>query len=77
MEVKIESKELKRRYCDGRKGEDFFNINKRLIDLKNVFLTEEPKTETFSLIKEPLDPEGRENINVLEMMKEDGLFTIT
>ena len=28
------------------------------------------------MIKEPLDPEGRENINVLEMMKEDGLFTV-
>tara|TARA_B100000287_G_C20563334_1_gene753364 strand:+ start:214 stop:1227 length:1014 start_codon:yes stop_codon:yes gene_type:complete len=61
---------------DGRKGEDFFNINRRLIDLKNVFLTEEAKTEILSLIKEPLDPEGRENINVLEMMKEDGLFTV-
>jgi len=61
---------------DGRKGENFFDINRRLIDLKNVFLTEEAKTEILSLIKEPLDPEGRENINVLEMMKEDGLFTV-
>ncbi len=61
---------------DGRKGENFFDVNRRLIDLKNVFLTNEAKTEILSLINEPLDPEGRENINVLEMMKEDGLFTV-
>jgi len=61
---------------DGRKGEKFFDINRRLIDLKNVFLTEEAKTEILSLVEEPLDPEGRENVNVLEMMKEDGLFTV-
>ena len=61
---------------DGRKGKDFFDVNEKIIDLTNVFLTEEAKLEIIDLINEPLDPEGRENENVVQMMKEDGLFTV-
>jgi|14BtaG_2_1085337.scaffolds.fasta_scaffold10127_2 5'-3' exonuclease len=61
---------------DGRKGEDFFEVNEKIIDLTNTFLTEEAKTDIIDLINEPLDPEGREKENVVQMMKEDGLFTV-
>ena len=44
--------------------------------MTNTFLTEEAKTDIIDLINEPLDPEGREKENVVQMMKEDGLFTV-
>lgn len=62
--------------ADGRKGNEFFEINEKIIDLSNTFLTEESREEIIELINEPLDPEGRENRNVVQMMKEDGLFTV-
>jgi DNA polymerase-1 len=61
---------------DGRKGKEFFEINKKIIDLENTFLTDEAKIEIEDLVNESLDPEGRENENVVQMMKEDGLFTV-
>lgn len=62
--------------ADGRKGDEFFKINKKIIDLNNVFLTDEAKTEILDLINESLDPEGRENENIVQMMNEDGLFGV-
>ena len=62
--------------ADGRKGKEFFEVNEKIIDLNNTFLTDKAKSEIIDLIKEPLDPEGRENENVVQMMKEDGLFTV-
>lgn len=62
--------------ADGRKGKEFFEINQKIIDLTNPFLTKEAKKEIKELINESLDPEGRENKNVVQMMKEDGLFTV-
>ena len=45
--------------ADGRKGETFFEINERLVNLKEVFLNKEAKEDILSLIDENLDPEGR------------------
>ena len=62
--------------ADGRKGKEFFEINQKIIDLSHPFLTKKAKEEITELINESLDPEGRENKNVVQMMKEDGLFTV-
>lgn len=61
---------------DGRSGKEFFSISEKLINLDNVFLPIEAKEEINILIEESLDPEGRENKNILKMMMEDGIFKV-
>tara|TARA_R110001583_G_scaffold79358_3_gene214364 strand:- start:2499 stop:3494 length:996 start_codon:yes stop_codon:yes gene_type:complete len=62
--------------ADGRKGETFFEINERLVNLKEVFLNKEAKEDILSLIDENLDPEGRNYENIVTMMSEDGIFNV-
>lgn len=55
-------------------GEEFFDINKKLVDLSNPLLTEDAK-ETIELYhKENLDPDGRGYKNLMRMMMSDGIF---
>jgi len=61
---------------DGRKGKEFFTISEKLINLNNVFLTTSIKDDIISLINDSLDPEDRENENILKMMMEDGMFKV-
>ena len=51
-----------------------YEVNEKIIDLKNPLLTEESKTYLDNLFSAPIDPEGRENKNVINMMIEDGLM---
>jgi len=62
--------------ADGRKGETFFEINDRLVNLKEVFLNKVAKEDILSLIDENLDPEGRNYENIVTMMSEDGIFNV-
>jgi 5'-3' exonuclease len=57
-------------------GEEFFDINNRIVSLDNPFLTEESKENINLLINENLDPEGRSYKNTMRMMMDDGLFNI-
>lgn len=61
---------------EGVLGEEFFIVNKKIIDLKEPFLTDESKSSIISLIYDNLDPEGRSYKNTMKMMMEDGLFNI-
>lgn len=55
-------------------GEEFFDINKKLVDLSKPLLTEESK-ETIELYhRENLDPDGRGYKNLMRMMMSDGIF---
>lgn len=54
-------------------GEEFFDVNKRIVSLDEPFLTEEAKEVIETLINETLDPEGRSYKNTMKMMMEDGL----
>ena len=55
-------------------GEEFFEINKKLVDLSQPLLTEEAR-ETIELYhKENLDPDGRGYKNLMRMMMSDGIF---
>ncbi len=55
-------------------GEEFFDINKKLVDLSKPLLTEESK-ETIELYhRENLDPNGRGYKNLMRMMMSDGIF---
>jgi len=57
-------------------GDEFFDVNNRIVSLDTPFLTEEAKENIFSLINENLDPEGRSYKNTMKMKMEDGLFNV-
>ena len=57
----------------GIQGEDIYNINDKIIDLKKPLLTESSKTYLDDLFETPIDPEDRTTKNVIKMMVEDGL----
>lgn len=57
-------------------GEEFFDINNRIVSLDEPFLTDEAKENINQLINENLDPEGRSYKNTMRMMMEDGLFNM-
>jgi 5'-3' exonuclease len=57
----------------GCQGEDIFEVNEKIIDLKNPLLTESAKNELDDLFDTPIDPENRTTKNIIKMMLEDGL----
>jgi DNA polymerase-1 len=57
-------------------GEEFFDVNHRIVSLDEPFLTDEAVEDITLLINEPLDPEGRSYKNTMRMMMEDGLFNV-
>ena len=57
-------------------GEEFFDVNNRIVSLKEPFITDEAKENIDSLIRDELDPEGRSYKNTMKMMMEDGLFQV-
>ena len=61
---------------EGVLGEEFVEINEKIVSLDIPYLTEEAKDDIQSLITENLDPEGRSYKNTLKMMVEDGLFNV-
>jgi DNA polymerase-1 len=57
-------------------GDEFFEINNKMVCLDEPILTEDAKIGITSLIKEDLDSEGRSYKNVMRLMKEDGVFNL-
>jgi 5'-3' exonuclease len=57
-------------------GDEFFEINEKIVSLNEPFLTDEAKENVKQLINESLDPEGRSYKNAMKMMMEDGLFNV-
>jgi DNA polymerase-1 len=57
-------------------GEEFFQVNKRIVSLEEPFLTDEAKENIDLLINDVLDPEGRSYKNMMKMMTEDGIFNL-
>lgn len=55
-------------------GNEFFVINKTLVDLSNPLIDDEAKIEVETYYKEDIDPEGRGYKNLMRMMMEDGIF---
>ena len=55
-------------------GEEFFLINKKLIDLSDPIISEEGKEEVEDYYRESLDPDGRGYKNLMTMMMDDGIF---
>jgi DNA polymerase-1 len=55
-------------------GNEFFEINNKIVDLSNPLITEEGKEIVKLYYSETLDPEGRGHRNLIRMMMEDGFF---
>lgn len=59
---------------DGIFGNEFFEVNKKLVDLSEPLISEEGKELVELYYSESLDPDGRGYKNLIRMMMEDGLF---
>lgn len=59
---------------EGIFGDEFFQINKKIVDLSEPLISEEGKELVHSYYSESLDPDGRGYKNLIRMMMEDGLF---
>lgn len=59
---------------EGIFGDEYYEINKKLIDLSNPLITQEGMELVESYYSESLDPDGRGYKNLIRMMMEDGLF---
>jgi 5'-3' exonuclease len=57
-------------------GEEFFDVNNRIVSLEEPFLTDYAKSYINDLINENMDPEGRSYKNTMKMMMEDGIFLL-
>lgn len=55
-------------------GEEFYKLNKKIIDLNNPLITDEGKKIVYEIYNERLDPTGRGYKNLMKLMMEDGLF---
>ena len=59
---------------EGIYGDEFFEVNKKIVDLSEPLIGEEGKELVELYYSESLDPDGRGYKNLIRMMMEDGLF---
>jgi 5'-3' exonuclease len=59
---------------EGIFGDEFFEVNKKIVDLSEPLISEEGKELVKLYYSESLDPDGRGYKNLIRMMMEDGLF---
>jgi 5'-3' exonuclease len=57
-------------------GDEFFDMNNRMVCLDDPILTDDAKEGVKSLITDRLDSDGRSYKNAMKMMTEDGIFTV-
>ena len=55
-------------------GNEFFDINKKIVDLSNPMISDEGMKLVELYYTEELDPEGRGYQNLMRMMMKDGIF---
>jgi DNA polymerase-1 len=55
-------------------GDEFFEINKKIVDLSEPLIDDDGKQMVELYYKETLDPDGRGHRNLIKMMMEDGFF---
>ena len=55
-------------------GEEFFSLNKKIVDLSQPLLTDDAKELIHQLHQDTIDPTDRGYKNLMKMMIEDGLF---
>ena len=55
-------------------GEEFYNMNKKIVDLLNPLITDEGKELVEQIHKDTMDPTDRGYKNLMRMMVQDGMF---
>lgn len=55
-------------------GNEFFEINEKIVDLSKPLITDDAKELVELYYRESLDPDGRGYKNLMKKMMEDGLF---
>lgn len=55
-------------------GEDFYKVNKKIVDLSDPLITEDGKVLVEQIVNDSIDPTDRGYNNLMRMMMEDGLF---
>lgn len=55
-------------------GEEFYNMNKKIVDLSNPLITNEGKELVEQIHKDTIDPTDRGYKNLMRMMVQDGMF---
>ena len=55
---------------------DFYDINRKIIDLSEPLLTPEAKEELDNMMHTPLDPDGRSFSNIYTLIREDGITSL-
>ncbi len=55
-------------------GEQFYRINKQIVDLNTPLITDEGKTLVEQIYTDTIDPTDRGYKNLMRLMMEDGLF---
>lgn len=55
-------------------GNELFEVNEKLVDLRKPLITDEAKALVESYYSESLDPDGRSHKTIIKMMMEDGIF---
>lgn len=64
------------RVTDGCQGENIFEVNKKIINLKSPLLTDEAINEMESIMYAPIDPDGRSFENLYELLKNDKIYDL-
>jgi len=59
---------------EGIFGDEFFQINEKLVDLNQPLLSKEEKELVRLYYSESMDPDGRGHRNLIKLMMEDGFF---
>ena len=59
---------------NGILGEEFYNINKQIVDLNNPLITDDGKSLVEQIHTDTIDPTDRGYKNLMRLMMEDGLF---
>ena len=59
---------------NGILGEEFYKLNKKIVDLQNPLITDEGKELVKQIQTDTIDPTDRGYKNLMRMMMEDGLF---
>ena len=62
---------------DGAQGDRLFEINRRIIDLRDPLMSDESKELLDSMMYAPMDPEGRSLENLYDIMVEYGIDELT
>ena len=67
------AKNIVERVTTGAQGDKIYEINKKIIDLRNPLMTDEAKEMMDSMMYSPLDPEGRSYENLYKILCDAGV----